>query len=73
MNVLPYVYECCMTNAFKEKWQWPPIDPEINLYVDKYFKKKKKDTSKNVLGGNNNPDDTRDEEESPNKDRSLLD
>lgn len=36
MNALPYVYECCMTNGFKEKWVWPVTEPDTGLYKDKY-------------------------------------
>lgn len=25
-----------MSNAFKEKWKWPKIDPKTGLYIDKY-------------------------------------
>lgn len=27
-----------MSNAFKEKWKWPKIDPKTGLFVDKYCK-----------------------------------
>jgi hypothetical protein len=27
-----------MTNAFKEKWNWPKRDPNTGLFKDKYCK-----------------------------------
>mmetsp|Transcript_1188 Transcript_1188/g.731 ORF Transcript_1188/g.731 Transcript_1188/m.731 type:complete len:248 (+) Transcript_1188:1537-2280(+) len=43
-NSLNVVYVNCMSNAFKEKWKWPKVDPKTGLFKDKYFKKKKKAT-----------------------------
>ena len=51
-NILPRIYINCTNNAFKEKWEWPQIDPYIGLYVEKNKKKaklKKTATSKNLL------------------------
>jgi len=42
---LPIVYQNCMSNAFKEKWVWPKVDPKIGLFKDKYYKKTKKKTT----------------------------
>ena len=50
-NVLPVLYETCMTNGFKEKWQWPERDPKTGLFKDKYFKKKKRDSKMDVTEG----------------------
>lgn len=38
-NILPRVYVSCTTNAFKEKWEWPQIDPFTGLYVEGSKKK----------------------------------
>jgi hypothetical protein len=35
-NVLPIIYANCMTNGFKEKWKWPPREPDTGLFKDKY-------------------------------------
>ena len=51
-NILPRIYMSWTNNAFKEKWEWPPVDPFTGLYVDKGKKKakiKKTATSKNLL------------------------
>lgn len=37
-NVLPTIYQNCMSNGFKEKWKWPKRDPKSGLYIDKYCK-----------------------------------
>ena len=62
-NVLPYIYENCMTNAFKEKWQWPEREIETGLFKDKYFKKKLKQSTMNPGGL---------EEESPDKEKGIF-
>ena len=51
-NILPRIYVSCTTNAYKEKWEWPQVDPFTGLYIDKNKKKakiKKMSTSKNLL------------------------
>ena len=37
-NMLPIIYEVCMSNAFKEKWTWPKRAPNTGLFKDKYCK-----------------------------------
>ena len=51
-NILPRIYMSCTNNAFKEKWEWPQVDPFTGLYIDKSKKKaklKKTSTTKNLL------------------------
>lgn len=50
-NILPRIYINCTNNAFKEKWEWPTIDPYIGLYVEPSKKKKLKkgSTTKNLM------------------------
>lgn len=31
-NILRPVVENCTTKSFKERWKWPPKDPEDDLY-----------------------------------------
>lgn len=52
-----------MTNAFKEKWQWPEREIETGLFKDKYFKKKLKQSTMNPGGL---------EEESPDKEKGIF-
>ena len=40
-NILPRIYINWTNNAFKEKWEWPQVDPYIGLYIDKSKKKGK--------------------------------
>jgi hypothetical protein len=35
-NILPVIYQNCMSNAFKEKWNWPKVEPKTGLYKDRY-------------------------------------
>ena len=44
-NIIPRIYVNCTNNNFKEKWEWPAIDPFTGLYVEQSKKKGK-------LGGN---------------------
>ena len=44
-NILPRIYINCTNNAFKEKWEWPMIDPYTGLYVEPSKKKKFKKTA----------------------------
>lgn len=34
-NIIPRIFVNCTNNAFKEKWEWPAIDPFTGLYVEK--------------------------------------
>lgn len=40
-NIIPRIYMSCTTNAFKEKWEWPAVDPFTGLYVESTKKKMK--------------------------------
>ena len=50
-NILPRIYINWTNNAFKEKWEWPQIDPFLGLYIDakRKLKLKKAATAKNLL------------------------
>jgi len=39
-NILPRIYVNWTNNSFKEKWEWPQIDPFTGLYVEQSKKKK---------------------------------
>ena len=38
-NILPRMLMNCMNNAFKEKWDWPSVDPYTGLYLEPTGKK----------------------------------
>lgn len=40
-NIIPRIYVSCTNNAFKEKFEWPTIDPFTGLYVEGSRKKGK--------------------------------
>jgi NLR family CARD domain-containing protein 3 len=41
-NIMPRIFMSWTNNAFKEKWDWPAIDPYTGLYVETAQKKRPK-------------------------------